>query len=56
MSWSTGKEDNLVNKQSRDLQSLGAQLNTRERTGVQLECSPEVSTMETCYICATGAL
>jgi hypothetical protein len=56
MSRSTGKEEILVNKQSRDLQSLGAKLNTREWTGVQPEYSPEVSTMETCYIYASGAL
>jgi hypothetical protein len=56
MSWSMGKEDILVDKQSRDLQSLGAKLNTKERTRVWPEYSLEVSTMETCYICMTGAL
>jgi hypothetical protein len=51
-----GKEEILVDKQSRDLQSLGAKLNTNERTGVWPEHSPEVFTMETCYIYMTGAL
>jgi hypothetical protein len=45
MSWSMSKREILVDKQSRDLQSLGARLSTRERTGVQPEHSPDVSTM-----------
>jgi hypothetical protein len=41
MSRSMGKEEILVTKQSRDLQSLGAKLNTKERTRVWPEYSPE---------------
>jgi hypothetical protein len=45
MSRSRSKREILVNKQSRDLQSLGAKLNTKERTGVWPEHSLDISTM-----------